>query len=116
MSHLNEDHENELNCHYLVRVPLTTVTLVSSVLFVHLTVHGKTLLKRKKRHKGRKAHGNNMKRQVHCRLELINRKAHMYALLLCMYESLYKCKEVVSESSRDWINRIMKFRKEFIYK
>ncbi len=43
MSHLNEDHENELNCHYLVRVPLTTVTLVSSVLFVHLTVHGKTL-------------------------------------------------------------------------
>ena len=26
-----------------LRVPLTTVTLVSSVLFVHLTVHGKTL-------------------------------------------------------------------------
>jgi hypothetical protein len=37
LSHLNEDHENDLNCH------LTTVTLVSSVLFVHLSVHGKTL-------------------------------------------------------------------------
>ena len=36
LSHLNEDHENDLNCH------LTTVTLVSSVLLVHLSVKSVT--------------------------------------------------------------------------